>query len=120
QLVLAACRKVLTDPADVEDAFQATFLTLLRQASKIRKQASVGSWLFGVAHRLAVRVRADTERRRRNERKPTRRVSAAEPDLSWREACAVLHEELDKLPDRLRLPPPPWSAESHPPCCPEP
>jgi RNA polymerase sigma factor (sigma-70 family) len=102
-LVLAACRKVLGNSADVDDAFQATFVTLLRKARQIRKQQSVGPWLFGVAHRLAVRLRSDAQRRERRERQP-RRESQASPDLSWREACGVLHEELDKLPERLRLP----------------
>src|SRR5437588_6694337 len=50
--VLAACRKVLASEADVEDAFQATFLTLLRGARSIRDRAAVGSWLYGVAHRV--------------------------------------------------------------------
>src|SRR5207244_2764889 len=54
--VLAACRQVLSDPADVEDAFQQTFLAFWRKADAIRQRPSVGSWLFGVAHRLAVKT----------------------------------------------------------------
>src|SRR5437763_10997075 len=46
-LVLAACRQVLADDADVDDAFQATFLVLLHDAGKVRRAASIGSWLFG-------------------------------------------------------------------------
>src|SRR5262245_16538786 len=56
RLVLSACRQVLTNEADVEDAFQATFLVLLRKAGTTCWRASVGSWLFGVAHRIAVRA----------------------------------------------------------------
>src|SRR5262245_18687593 len=68
RLVLAACRRVLSDPADVEDAFQATFLVLLRQARRRPWRASLGSWLYGVAHRVAVHARA--ARRRAERRAP--------------------------------------------------
>jgi RNA polymerase sigma factor (sigma-70 family) len=102
--VLAACRKVLSDPADVEDAFQATFLVLLRNAERIRQQHSLGGWLYGVAHRIALQARRRATRRAGIEaRKPTR-TSEEETDLSWREACTILHEELDRLPDKYRLP----------------
>jgi DNA-directed RNA polymerase specialized sigma24 family protein len=57
-LVLAACRAVLADEADVEDAFQATFLALLQNARSIRSRSSAGSWLYGVARRVALRARA--------------------------------------------------------------
>jgi RNA polymerase sigma factor (sigma-70 family) len=104
--VLAACRQVLADPADIDDAFQATFLTLLKKAKRVNWADSLGNWLYAVAHRVAVHARADTRRRQDREsaagkRKP---ADAPPPDLSWREAVAVLHEELDRLPDRYRLP----------------
>jgi RNA polymerase sigma factor (sigma-70 family) len=102
--VLSACRQVLAGPADVEDAFQATFLVLLRQAQRIRRRQALGGWLYGVAHRLALRARAAAARRAAAEaRMPTRQAEEG-PDLSWREACAILHEELDRLPDHYRLP----------------
>src|SRR5262245_61701258 len=106
RLVLSACRQVLTNEADVEDAFQATFLVLLRKAGTTCWRVSVGSWLFGVAHRIAVRARAETGKRRRRENEASaRRAEAVEAaDLSWAEACAVLHAELDRLPDKFRLP----------------
>jgi RNA polymerase sigma factor (sigma-70 family) len=102
-LVLAACRKVLPD-ADADDVFQATFLVLMREAKAIRGSGSVGPWLYGVAHRLALQARADRARRSRIEGKARTKAPASPPDLSWREACAVLHEELDRLPDGYRLP----------------
>jgi RNA polymerase sigma factor (sigma-70 family) len=102
--VLAACHKVLSDPADVEDAFQATFVVLLREARSVRKRESLGGWLYGVAHRTALQARRRAARRADVEaRKPTR-TSGEAPDLSWQEACAILHEELDRLPDTYRLP----------------
>src|SRR5262245_63040598 len=61
--VLSACRKVLADEADVEDAFQAAFVILLRDARSIRKGGAVVSWLYGVAHRVALRARAARRRR---------------------------------------------------------
>ena len=104
--VLAACRKVLSDPADVDDAFQATFLVLLQKPRAIRKKQALGPWLYGVAHRIAVRARDTAGRRRTLLKKamPATDEAPPTPDLSWREACGVLHEELDKLPDSVRLP----------------
>src|SRR5438105_5932848 len=55
--VLAACRRVLADPADVDDVFQATFLALLKNGRGIRWQQSIARWLYVVAHRLAVQAR---------------------------------------------------------------
>ena len=106
RLVLSAIRRVLTEEADVEDAFQATFLVLLRKAPSVRWQASMGSWLFGVAHRIALKARANALRRQRRELEASReRQRTEEPaDLSWREALGLLHEELDRLPDKYRLP----------------
>jgi RNA polymerase sigma factor (sigma-70 family) len=100
--VLSACRKVLSSAADVEDAFQATFVILIRKADTIRNRAALGGWLAGVAHRLALQALDAATRRERAERQ--KRPATEGPGLSWREACAVLHEELDRLPDKYRLP----------------
>jgi RNA polymerase sigma factor (sigma-70 family) len=104
--VLAACRQVLFEPADIDDAFQATFLVLLKKAKSLDASASLGGWLFAVAHRVSVRARSDRRRRRAREayaatRKP---ITVELPDLSWREAVAVLHDELNSLPEKYRLP----------------
>jgi RNA polymerase sigma factor (sigma-70 family) len=102
-LVLAACRKVLSE-SDADDVFQATFLVLMREAKNIRRGQSVGPWLYGVAHRLSLQARSNRARRSRIEGKARGKNTADGPDLSWREACAILHEELDRLPDGYRLP----------------
>ena len=101
--VLAACRKVLADPADIDDSFQATFLVLMRHPARVRKPLSLGSWLYGVAHRIALKAIATRQRRTVIESRAKPQVHAA-PDLSWREACIILHEELNQLPDTYRHP----------------
>ena len=68
-MVLRVCRGVLGDPHEADDAFQATFLVLLRQAGSIRKRESVGPWLHGVAHRVAAGARSAAARRRADERR---------------------------------------------------
>jgi RNA polymerase sigma factor (sigma-70 family) len=102
-MVLDVCRGVLGNEADVEDAFQATFLILTRRAESIRKGASLACWLHGVAYRTALRARADGARRRRHEARTSQRCTITDPDeLTWREIRRVVHEELDRLPERHR------------------
>ena len=55
--------------AEAEDAFQATFLQLARKAGSIRATASVGSWLYGVAYRSALKARAELWKRQKHDRK---------------------------------------------------
>jgi RNA polymerase sigma factor (sigma-70 family) len=104
--VLAACRQVLTDPADIDDAFQAAFVVLFRRAKKAAEVASLGGWLFAVTHRVSVRCRADNSRRQVRETIAARRArtTAEPPDASVRELSNVLHAELNALPDKYRLP----------------
>jgi RNA polymerase sigma factor (sigma-70 family) len=103
-LVLTACRAVLSDPADADDACQATFVVLHRKAHTVRDARTLGGWLFRVARRSALEVKAAAARRRDREAHAAKPEPLPAPDLSWREACAVLHEELDQLPPRYRLP----------------
>jgi RNA polymerase sigma factor (sigma-70 family) len=103
-LVLSACRHVLRDDAAAEDAFQATFTLLYRTADSIRHRPSLAGWLFRVARRCATNVRRAAERRERREARAARRETTPPADASWREALAILHEELDRLPERYRLP----------------
>ena len=55
-MVLGVCRQLLRDPNDVDDAFQATFLVLVRKAATLRQCELLGNWLYGVAMRVAMRA----------------------------------------------------------------
>jgi RNA polymerase sigma factor (sigma-70 family) len=102
-MVLDVCRGVLRNDADAEDACQATFLILARKAASIRKAASLAGWLHRVACRTALQARERRATRKRNEAHAPAR-QGAEPDvLTWWEVRAVLHEELNKLPERCRV-----------------
>src|SRR5262245_54035910 len=65
--VLGVCRRVLGHEEEAEDVFQAVFLVLSRKAGTLRQKEAVGPWLFGVAHRLALRARRDAWQRRERE-----------------------------------------------------
>ena len=109
-MVLRVCRGVLRDEHAAEDAFQATFLVLARKARSIWVKDSLGSWLHGVAQRVASRARSDAMRRRRHERQAAERagtagVAEAFPDgFHQSDTEAVLGEEIARLPEKYRAP----------------
>jgi RNA polymerase sigma factor (sigma-70 family) len=104
-MVQAVARSVLHHWQDAEDVFQATFLVLARQAGSVRKGSSVGSWLHGVAYRLALKARtAAATRHRLDSRVPPRASYESPDDLTWRELNGILHEELAHLADKYRAP----------------
>jgi C-terminal peptidase prc len=104
-MVLGVCRRILGDAHDAEDAFQAAFLVLVRNAPLIREREAVGCWLHGVACRTAARARTARARRRAHERKVAA-VSASEPSTAavWQDLRPVLDEEVNALPERYRAP----------------
>ena len=104
-MVLGVCRRVLGNATDADDAFQATFLVLARQAAARGWRESVANYLYGVAFRTALRARVRAARRRHHEaRTPPR--SAAPPDdrVSVAELRGAVDEELNRLPEKLRVP----------------
>jgi RNA polymerase sigma factor (sigma-70 family) len=104
-MVLGLCRRVLRDPRDIEDAFQATFLILVRRAPTIRDRSLLSNWLYGVAYRVARRVRAQTLRRRNREIGVENLEAPAIPETSDRlEPGSVLDQELNRLPRKYRVP----------------
>src|SRR5262249_22586788 len=101
-MVLGVCRRVLRNEADAEDAFQATFLVLVRKAATIRPRGMVGNWLYGVAHTTALKARAMNTRRLTREREaalPPKPEATAE---TQRQLHALLDQELKVLPDKYR------------------
>jgi RNA polymerase sigma factor (sigma-70 family) len=101
--VLGVCRRVLNNNHDAEEAFQATFLVLSRRAASIRKTTSVGCWLYGVAFRVASKLKGRLARTPRTGNLPDIPADTND-DVSWREVRRVLDEEVNRLPERLRLP----------------
>jgi RNA polymerase sigma factor (sigma-70 family) len=104
-MVLGVCRRVLHDPHDAEDAFQATFLVLVRKAAAIGKRELLANWLYGVAHRTALKARAAAARRRGKEQ-PMVDPPCTEPGDAavWRDLRPVLDGELQRLPAKYRAP----------------
>ncbi len=104
-MVLGLCRRMLHDPRDVEDAFQATFLILVRKASSIRDRTLLSNWLYGVAYRVAIRTRANAIRRRGRETGVGNLDVAAAPEASEHQGIGpVLDQELNRLPEKYRAP----------------
>ena len=107
-MVWNVCRSFAVDDHDAEDAFQATFLVLVRKAPSLRVRQTLGPWLYAVAHRVGMSTRTASARRRAVERtawnralkdgwsRPSERLSEME------ELVGLLHQEIVLLPERLR------------------
>jgi RNA polymerase sigma factor (sigma-70 family) len=104
-MVLRVCQGELKDQHLAEDAFQATFLVLVRKVSSIHKHTAVGSWLYKVAYHIALRARgAAAQRRQRESQVASPMTPSPLDDLTWRDLCAVLNEELQRLPAKYQAP----------------
>lgn len=102
-MVWGVCRRVLAGHQDTEDAFQATFVVLLRKAASVVPREMVGNWLYGVAHQTALNVRASEARRRTRERTVTQMPEPADREQDcWRDLKPVLDQELSRLPNKYR------------------
>jgi RNA polymerase sigma factor (sigma-70 family) len=104
-MVLGVCRRVLGEPHAAADAFQATFLVLVRRAASIVPRSRVGPWLYGVARRTALKARSSAARRHRAEQEAARgRPHAAPPADPDGDLRPLLDEELGRLPEKYRAP----------------
>src|SRR6516162_6133357 len=102
-LVFGVCRRVLHNAHAAEDAFQATFLILTRKAPSLVRRERLGSWLYKVAYRLALRARANEIRRQQCEAQAARsRFGPASHARSPGDLVVALEEELQRLPARHR------------------
>jgi RNA polymerase sigma factor (sigma-70 family) len=104
-MVWGVCRRVLRDSHAAEDAFQATFLVLIKRAGSIRVDDLLGRWLHGVSCRVAMRAKVASARLRSRESQPVEDVAAAKDGAENRlDVTAVLDEELNRLPEKYRTP----------------
>lgn len=104
-MVLGVCRRILSDPHDAADAFQATFLVLVRRAASVVPRSRVGPWLYGVARRTALKLRSSVARRRRAEQDAVnRRVHTTPAADTGGDLRPLLDEELGRLPEKYRAP----------------
>jgi RNA polymerase sigma factor (sigma-70 family) len=101
-MVMGVCRRVLRNAHDAEDAFQATFLVLVRKAASIVPREMVGNWLYGVAYRTALGARTASARRQAKEKEMSRHEALGE-DI-WGKLRPLLDHELNHLPDKYRVP----------------
>src|SRR5262249_36349295 len=101
-MVWGVCRRLVSHH-DAEDAFQATFLVLVRKAASVVPREMVGNWLYGVAHRTALLARRTAARRKAREVQVTAMPDAeAVQQDHWPDLQLVLDQELSRLPDHYR------------------
>ncbi|MBI1914878.1 MAG: sigma-70 family RNA polymerase sigma factor [Planctomycetes bacterium] len=104
-MVMGVCRRVLRNRHDAEDAFQATFLVLVRKAASIASRELLANWLYGVAYNTARRAKAAAARRRVRERQVTQMPEPeAVEECHGTDLQPLLDQELSRLPDRFRIP----------------
>jgi RNA polymerase sigma factor (sigma-70 family) len=103
-MVLGVCQRLLHDPHEAEDAFQATFIVLLRKAGSIAKRELLGNWLYGVAYRVALKMRGAATRRlaRTGQAEEDMATAATTREPGWDDLCPVLDEEVHRLPPKYR------------------
>jgi RNA polymerase sigma factor (sigma-70 family) len=106
RLVWTVCRHLTGSDTEADDAFQATFLVLLRNAKKIRDTSRLSAWLHGVAYKVCAKARHATKRRTNREQAAAtcEHNGQVVADSAWDRALAAVHEEVAKLPETLRVP----------------
>lgn len=105
RMVYGVCRRVVGNHHDAEDAFQATFVVLVRKAASVRPRERVGHWLHGVAYRTALKMREMARRRRDRELRARASPTFEVPlEQSMQELVPLLDRELSRLPEKYRVP----------------
>jgi RNA polymerase sigma factor (sigma-70 family) len=104
-MVLGVCRRIVGDEQEAEDAFQTTFLILVRKIDSLARPELLGNWLYGVAYRIASKTRARLARRR-HQPLQVEPMATSDPhtDLHSRELRSLIDEELQTLPVKYRAP----------------
>lgn len=104
-LVFGVCRRVLGNAADAEDAFQATFLVLVKKGASLQQPGRLANWLYGVALRTANHVKSKRAQRARVEREASTMPAKSEvTDMNYEQLWNVLDEEISQLPPKYALP----------------
>ncbi|TMQ30793.1 MAG: sigma-70 family RNA polymerase sigma factor, partial [Planctomycetota bacterium] len=104
-MVLSVCRRVLEDAHASEDAFQATFLVLLKKARSLKRRDLLANWLYGVACRTALKAKGMRARQQAREKSMADiPVADNQAEVVWRDLKPVLDAELNRLSPRHRLP----------------
>ena len=101
-MILRTCQRILRNDQDAQDAFQATFLILLRKSRSLWVRESLGPWLHRIACRAAIRARTAQVRRQTVLQELTALVDGPAPSAPSHELVGVIHEEIDRLPDHYR------------------
>ena len=104
-LVYGVCKRVLGNATDAEDAFQATFLVLVKKGAKLQQPGRLANWLYGVALRTASHVKSKRAQRNRVEREAGAMPAKSEVSgMNYEQLWNVLDEEINQLPPKYALP----------------
>jgi RNA polymerase sigma factor (sigma-70 family) len=103
-MVWSLCVRLLGQTPEAEDAFQATFLVLVRKAASLHDPQSLGPWLYGVAYRTALKLRGQRAQRAARLVPLTEQIVEERPEPIWSELRPILDEEINRLPTKYRLP----------------
>jgi RNA polymerase sigma factor (sigma-70 family) len=103
-MVWGVCRRLLHNHHDAEDAFQATFLVLVRKGTGIKPREALANWLYGVARQTTLKARQTAARRKCREKQVTEMPEPATPEQHlWHDLQPLLDYELSRLPDKYRV-----------------
>ncbi len=103
-MVWGLCVRLLGQTPEAEDAFQATFLVLVRKASSLHGPESLSPWLYGVAYRTSLKLRGQRAQRAAREAPLTEQIVEDRPESIWSDLRPILDEEISRLPTKYRLP----------------